>query len=111
MEEENKLTDMQIFITVIYIASLVLATYNLVIRKKGSKANKENYNLRAFNKYLLIIIYLAFLYVAYISYKKTYSKADKIGYIGAFIAVIPPILFLYGFYIQNQEKNSINPNI
>jgi len=111
MKDENFLIDINIVITAIYIISLSITIYNLNNKKKRGfdHHHNENHNLRLFNRIFLIAIYLAFSVPAFLRYKESHSRADLIGFIGALIAVIPPILFLYGFYIADIERNNKNP--
>lgn len=82
IEEYNLLT-LQIIITAIYIGSLVLSillTYNdqqKSINNKGIFSNKFETNLSIFNRILVIILTLGFLYINYYTKNIAIKKGTK----------------------------------
>ena len=70
-KKEAELLDLQLLATIIYIGSLIISiylTYNdklTVLNLKKIFTDKQNRNLSIFNRLLVVILTLTFLYASY----------------------------------------------
>lgn len=105
-DKEIKLLDFQIILTVIYIGSLILSifiTYNDRIelsdnRNIFSKKQAKNYSI--FNRILVLVLTLAFLFINYENFKITKHKGENtdnsyLQIVASEISTLATIIVLY----------------
>ena len=105
-DKEIKLLDFQIILTVIYVGSLILSifiTYNDRIelsdnRNIFSKKQAKNYSI--FNRILVLILTLAFLFINYENFKITKQKGENtdnsyLQIVASEISTLATIIVLY----------------
>ena len=105
-DKEIKLLDLQIVLTVIYIVSLVLSiflTYNDRIKLSDNKnifSKKQSKNYSIFNRVLVLVLTLSFLFINYENYKITKQKGEKLDnaslqILASEISTVATIIVLY----------------
>lgn len=105
-DKEIKLLDFQIILTVIYVGSLILSifiTYNDRIelsdnRNIFSKKQAKNYSI--FNRILVLILTLAFLFINYENFKINKQKGENtdnsyLQIVASEISTLATIIVLY----------------
>ena len=105
-DKEIKLLDFQIILTVIYVGSLILSifiTYNDRIelsdnRNIFSKKQAKNYSI--FNRILVLVLTLAFLFINYENFKITKQKGENtdnsyLQIVASEISTLATIIVLY----------------
>ncbi len=105
-DKEIKLLDLQIVLTVIYIVSLVLSiflTYNDRIKLSDNKnifSKKQSKNYSIFNRVLVLVLTLSFLFINYENYKISKQKGEKLDnaslqILASEISTVATIIVLY----------------
>ena len=105
-DKEIKLLDFQIILTVIYVGSLILSifiTYNDRIELSDninifSKKQAKNYSI--FNRILVLVLTLAFLFINYENFKITKQKGENtdnsyLQIVASEISTLATIIVLY----------------
>lgn len=124
-KEEIKLLDIQLIATVFYIVSLLISiflTYNdkyKIINKKGMMNDKNSNNLSIFNRALVLILTIVFLYISFKNQKIAQKKGNdlnpfKLQIAASELSVISALIVLY-VVITSGEYSIIagaeNPNL
>ncbi len=126
-KKEENLLDLQIITTLVYIGSLILSiyiTYNdkmTVANGKGFLSKKQNQNISIFNRTLVVVLTLIYLYVSYenrkiIEKKKGNINAASLQVFASEISLVSTIIVLYVILKTSGEEYSIisgagNPNL
>lgn len=126
-QKEANLLDIQIITTIIYIGSLILSiyiTYNdkiTIENGTGFLSNKQNKNFSIFNRTLVVVLTLIYLYVSYenrkiIAKKKGDMKSASLQVLASEISLVSTIIVLYVVLNTSGEEYSIisgagNPNL
>ncbi len=126
-KREENLLDLQIITTLVYIGSLILSiyiTYNdkmTVANGKGFLSKKQNQNISIFNRTLVVVLTLIYLYVSYenrkiIEKKKGNINAASLQVFASEISLVSTIIVLYVILKTSGEEYSIisgagNPNL
>lgn len=126
-KKEANLLDIQLIATIIYIGSLtisILLTYNdkqNVLNLKKILNDKQNRNLSIFNRFLVVILTLTFLYINYQNREIAKSKNRNLDAINLQITaseltLLATIIVLYVVIKTQGEQYSIisgiaNPNL
>ena len=126
-KKEAELLDLQLLATIIYIGSLIISiylTYNdklTVLNLKKIFTDKQNRNLSIFNRLLVVILTLTFLYASYETRKLAKIKGEKLEnfnlqVIASEISLISTLIVLYVVIKSQGEQYSIisgisNPNL
>lgn len=122
--EEIKYIDYQIYILLISIVTTIVAiiiTYNqkLSLQKKKKLFNaKEAYNITKYNRIIILITGILFLYINYKLYKLSEEEGEdltsyKLQIIASIFVVISELIALYVITLSTTENISDveNPNI
>lgn len=125
--EETKLLDLQIITTIIYIASLILSiylTYNdklELFEEKPLFDDKLSNKLAIFNRVLIVILSLSYLYISnkninIVSSKKENIFPFKLQLVGSELSTLATVVVLYAVLLTSGEQYSIvsgigNPNL
>lgn len=126
-KKEANLLDLQMITTLIYIGSLILSiyiTYNDKITVEtgtGFLSKKQNKNFSIFNRTLVVILTLLFLYISYenrkiIEKKKGDMNAASLQVFASEISLVSTLIVLYVVLKTSGEEYSIisgagNPNL
>lgn len=126
-KKEENLLDIQIITTLIYIGSLILSiyiTYNdkvSIATGKGFLSKKQNANLSKFNRTLVVILTLVFLYISYenkktIEKKKGDIQSASLQVFASELSLVSTLIVLYVVFKTSGEEYSIisgsgNPNL
>lgn len=122
--EEIKYIDYQIYILLISIVTTIVAiiiTYNqkLSLQKKKKLFDaKEAYNITKYNRIIILITGILFLYINYKLYKLSEEEGEdltsyKLQIIASILVVISELIALYVITLSTTENISDveNPNI
>lgn len=126
-KKEENLLDVQIITTLIYIGSLILSiyiTYNdkvSVATGKGFLSKKQNAIFSKFNRTLVVVLTIIFLYISYEN-KKTIEKkkgdmyAASLQVFASELSLVSTLIVLYVVFRTSGEEYSIisgsgNPNL
>lgn len=122
--EEIKYIDYQIYILLISIVTTIVAiiiTYNqkLSLQKKKKLFNaKEAYKITKYNRIIILITGILFLYINYKLYKLSEEEGEdltsyKLQIIASIFVVISELIALYVITLSSTENISDveNPNI
>lgn len=122
--EEIKYIDYQIYILLISIVTTVIAiviTYNQKLglqKKKKIFSAKEAYNITKYNRIIILITGILFLYINYKLYKLSEEEGEdlksyKLQIIASIFVVISELIALYVITLSTTENLSDveNPNI
>lgn len=126
-QKEANLLDIQIITTIIYIGSLILSiyiTYNdkvTIENGKGFLSKKQNQNFSIFNRTLVVVLTLIYLYVSYenqkiIAKKEGDTNAASLQVLASEISLVSTLIVLYVVLKTSGEEYSIisgagNPNL
>lgn len=126
-QKEANLLDIQIITTIIYIGSLILSiyiTYNdkvTIENGKGFLSKKQNQNFSIFNRTLVVVLTLIYLYVSYenqkiITKKGGDTNAASLQVLASEISLVSTLIVLYVVLKTFGEEYSIisgagNPNL
>lgn len=126
-KKEENLLDLQIITTLVYIGSLILSiyiTYNdkvTIANGKGFLSKKQNQNISIFNRTLVVVLTLIYLYISYenreiIEKKKGDRNAASLQVFASEISLVSTIIVLYVILKTSGEEYSIisgagNPNL
>ncbi len=126
-QKEANLLDIQIITTIIYIGSLILSiyiTYNdkvTIENGKGFLSKKQNQNFSIFNRTLVVVLTLIYLYVSYenqkiITKKGGDTNAASLQVLASEISLVSTLIVLYVVLKTSGEEYSIisgagNPNL
>ena len=126
-KKEENLLDLQIITTLVYIGSLILSiyiTYNdkvTIANGKGFLNKKQNQNISIFNRTLVVVLTLVYLYISYenrkiIEKKKGDRNAASLQVFASEISLVSTIIVLYVILKTSGEEYSIisgagNPNL
>lgn len=126
-KKEENLLDLQIITTLVYIGSLILSiyiTYNdkvTIANGKGFLNKKQNQNISIFNRTLVVVLTLIYLYISYenreiIEKKKGDRNAASLQVFASEISLVSTIIVLYVILKTSGEEYSIisgagNPNL
>ncbi len=121
-DNEVQLLEIQIVATIIYIGSLILSialTYNdEKITKKETTifTNKQAANLSIFNRFLVVILTLVFLYTTYESRKNAKRRGEEmwpfdLQMYASELSLLATIIVLYVILETAGEQYSIVPGI
>ncbi len=126
-KKEAELLDLQLIATIVYIGSLIISiflTYNDkmdVLHLNKIFTDKQNRNLSIFNRFLVVILTLVFLYASYKTRELAKIKGEKIEnfnlqVIASEISLISTLIVLYVVIKSQGEQYSIisgisNPNL
>lgn len=126
-QKEANLLDIQIITTIIYIGSLILSiyiTYNdkvTIENGKGFLSKKQNQNFSIFNRTLVVVLTLIYLYVSYenqkiITKKRGDTNAASLQVLASEISLVSTLIVLYVILKTSGEEYSIissagNPNL
>ncbi len=122
--EEIKYIDYQIYILLISIVTTIVAiiiTYNQKLslqKKKKLFGAKEAYNITKYNRIIILITGILFLYINYRLYKLSEKEGEdltsyKLQIIASILVVISELIALYVITLSSTETISDveNPNI
>ena len=124
-KEEVKILDLQILITCIYIASLIISIYITYIDKQSNLNPNKKYpdtkNISIFNRILIVILTLGFLYISFQNRNIGIKKGRKpdlfnLQVVASEISLLSTIIVLY-VVIKSMGENYIiisgisNPNL
>lgn len=126
-EKEINLLSIQVLTTIIYIGSLVISIYltlddkyNLQHRKRFF-TKKQARNLSIFNRFLVVILTLSFLYISYENLKLSKEKggdvsANRLQLTASELSTLATLIVLYVVIKTSGEEYSIisgigNPNL
>lgn len=126
-KKEENLLDLQIITTLIYIGSLILSiyiTYNdkiTIANGKGFLSKKQNAIFSKFNRTLVVVLTLIYLYVSYenrktIEKKKGDIQAASLQVFASELSLVSTLIVLYVVFRTSGEEYSIisgsgNPNL
>jgi uncharacterized membrane protein YbhN (UPF0104 family) len=126
-KKEENLLDIQIITTFVYIGSLILSiyiTYNdkvTIANGKGFLSKKQNQNFSIFNRTLVVVLTLIYLYISYenrkiIEKKKGNMNAASLQVLASEISLVSTIIVLYVILKTSGQEYSIisgagNPNL
>ena len=126
-KKEENLLDLQIITTLIYIGSLILSiyiTYNdkiTIANGKGFLSKKQNAIFSKFNRTLVVVLTLIYLYVSYenrktIEKKKGDIQAASLQVLASELSLVSTLIVLYVVFRTSGEEYSIisgsgNPNL
>lgn len=126
-KKELDLLDLQIIATIVYIGSLIISiflTYNDkldVLKLDKIFTDKQNRNLSIFNRFLVVVLTLIFLYASYESRKLAKIKGENtqnfdLQVIASEISLLSTLIVLYVVIKSQGEQYSIisgisNPNL
>lgn len=126
-KQEADLLDLQLIATIVYIGSLIISiflTYNDkmdVLKLDKIFTEKQNRNLSIFNRFLVVILTLVFLYASYETRKFAKIKGEKLEnfnlqVMASEISLISTLIVLYVVIKSQGEQYSIisgisNPNL
>lgn len=127
MKKEIKLSNIEIITTIVYIGSLILSILLTINDKKKIKNDiplfddKLSKKLSIFNRTLVLILTLSFLYVSYENLKIAKEKginetSNKLQLDASILSTIATIIVLYVVLKSSGEDYSIisgieNPNL
>ena len=126
-KQEANVLDLQLIATIIYIGSLIISiflTYNDkmdVLNLKKIFTEKQNRNLSIFNRFLVVILTLTFLYASYETRRLAKVKGEKLEnfnlqVMASEISLVSTLIVLYVVIKSQGEQYSIisgisNPNL
>ena len=124
-EKEVKILDLQILITCIYIISLFISIYITYIDKKSTISPNKKYpdtkNISIFNRILIVILTLGFLYISIQNKEIGIKKGRKpdlfnLQVMASEISLLSTIIVLYVVIKSMGENYTIisgisNPNL
>ena len=124
-KEEVKILDLQILITCIYIASLIISIYITYIDKQNNLNPNKKYpdtkNISIFNRILIVILTLGFLYISFQNRNIGIKKGRKpdlfnLQVVASEISLLSTIIVLYVVIKSMGENYTIisgisNPNL
>ncbi len=126
-KNEAQLLDLQLIATIVYIGSLIISiflTYNdkmNVLNLNKIFTEKQNRNLSIFNRFLVVILTLIFLYASYKTRELAKIKGEKLEnfdlqVIASEISLVSTLIVLYVVIKSQGEQYSIisgisNPNL
>ena len=126
-KKEADLLDLQIIATIVYIGSLIISiylTYNdklNVLNLDKIFTDKQNRNLSVFNRFLVVVLTLIFLYSSYETRNLAKIKGEKLEnfnlqVIASEISLLSTLIVLYVVIKSQGEQYSIisgisNPNL
>lgn len=118
-ESEVKLLDIQIVLNILFIIGIIINTFFAVNQRKSVNGeepfieNKEAQKYIFYNKIFMFILTLGYLYITYVSFKKTKENNKNSTYLGlqlfsSFIITIVSLIPLYVAY-KLTEGDDNNP--
>lgn len=121
-ENETRLLDIQILATVLFIGSLLLSiliTYNdkqIAKNEKPPLTNKQVANLSIFNRLLVVILSLVFLYINYKSRENAKEDNEEmwpfdLQICASELSLLATIIVLYVVIETSGEQYAIVPGI
>ncbi len=126
-KQEADVLDLQLVATIVYIGSLIISiflTYNDkmdVLNLDKIFTEKQNRNLSIFNRFLVVILTLVFLYASYETRRLAKIKGEKLEnfnlqVMASEISLISTLIVLYVVIKSQGEQYSIisgisNPNL
>lgn len=126
-KQEADLLDLQLIATIVYIGSLIISiflTYNDkmdVLNLNKIFTEKQNRNLSIFNRFLVVILTLVFLYASYETRRLAKIKGEKLDnfnlqVMASEISLVSTLIVLYVVIKSQGEQYSIisgisNPNL
>lgn len=126
-KQEANVLDLQLIATIIYIGSLIISiflTYNDkmdVLNLKKIFTEKQNRNLSIFNRFLVVILTITFLYASYETRRLAKVKGEKLEnfnlqVMASEISLVSTLIVLYVVIKSQGEQYSIisgisNPNL
>lgn len=126
-KQEVDLLDLQLIATIVYIGSLIISiflTYNDkmdVLNLNKIFTEKQNRNLSIFNRFLVVILTLVFLYASYETRRLAKIKGEKLDnfnlqVMASEISLVSTLIVLYVVIKSQGEQYSIisgisNPNL
>lgn len=121
-ENETRLLDIQIIATVLFIGSLLLSiliTYNdkqIAKNEKPPLTNKQVANLSIFNRLLVVILSLVFLYINYKSRENAKEDNEEmwpfdLQICASELSLLATIIVLYVVIETSGEQYAIVPGI
>lgn len=117
-KKEVQILDIQIIATILFIVSLIISiilTYDeklKLISKKGIFSDEEAKKISLFNRILVVILAISFVYGNYVSFniaknRHTKTKYLKLQLFSGELSLIAAIIVLYIVY-KNQDNNNFN---
>ncbi len=126
-KQETDVLDLQLVATIVYIGSLIISiflTYNDkmdVLNLDKIFTEKQNRNLSIFNRFLVVILTLVFLYASYETRRLAKIKGEKLEnfnlqVMASEISLVSTLIVLYVVIKSQGEQYSIisgisNPNL
>lgn len=115
-EKEIQVLNIQIVATILFIGSLIISTVLTydeklkLINKKGIFADKQARNISLFNRILVVILAIAFVYGNYTTEKiaemrNNQTKYLKLQLFSGELSLISSLLVLYIVYKNQQNQN------
>lgn len=126
-QKEVNLLDIQLITTIIYIGSLIISiflTYDdkqAALNREKIFTQKQSRNLSIFNRFLVVILTLAFLYISYQNRNLAKEKNEKLDnfnlqIMASELSLLATLIVLYVVIKSQGEQYSIisgisNPNL
>lgn len=113
-EEEIKLIDLQMYTLIFSLISILISialTYNEKLNLEGKEPfidSEDNYNATLFNRILILLIAISFLYINYKSYKIAKTKEENVSnyQLQVFVAIISTVAAAISLYVVSRSKQS-----
>lgn len=115
-KKELQVLDIQIIATILFIVSLIISaflTYDekiKIINNKGIFTNEQSRNIALFNRILVVILALTFVYGNYVTEKIAEARGTQTKYLkwqlfSGELSLIASIIVLYIVYKNQNNKN------
>ena len=115
-EEEIKLIDLQMYTLIFSLISILISialTYNEKLNLEGKEPfidSEDNYNATLFNRILILLIAISFLFLNYKSYKIAKTKEENVSnyQLQVFVAIISTVAATISLYVVSRSKQSFD---